>query len=101
MSLILVAAAGTAGLYGITRKHLSRLSVEQEADPFNPVVAKKFRGHGVYGDTAEISRIMATPGVFVEEKYGQDLTGVPCRWLIMRNGCAYKTYNLTTNFLRK
>jgi len=50
---------------------------------------------------ADISSVIGQPGVVVGEKFDTDLTGVPCRWLELANGCVYKTYDLHTPFVGK
>ena len=54
--------------------------------------------HGHIGDISEISGILKFPGMIVGSQIGQDLRGTPCRWLLMRNGAKYRTYDMDTEY---
>ncbi len=82
-------------------------TVGEPAKPGKATVAVRYFSSGVYGDVKDISTIIGTPGMFVGSTADVDLMGVPCRWLIMRNGAAYKTYDMNfppvpiTNYAEK
>ncbi len=63
-------------------------------------IAERYMNTGTYGDVSQIAHILSLDeGFIVDEKRGTDLSGAPCRWLYARNGCAYKTYDLTTKYM--
>jgi hypothetical protein len=92
MSLLLGAAAGMGALGLANARGPS--SVGEPAKPGKATVAVRYTSSGVYGDIKDIGDIIGTPGMFVGSIADKDLLGVPFRWLIMRNGCPYKTYDM-------
>lgn len=92
MSLLLGAAAGIGALGLANARGPS--SVGEPAKPGRATVAVRYFSSGVYGEVKDIGDIIGVPGMFVGSTADVDLTGVPCRWLIMRNGAAYKTYDM-------
>lgn len=102
MSLIGLSLAGAAGLWSYSRNtQFSEYEVE-EKDPWADGAAQRpYMSTGTYGDISQLSNLVHEPGFVVGERFDTDLTGAPRRWLIMRNGGVYSTYDLETNFMRK
>ena len=49
---------------------------------------------GVYGDVSQIKDLLHVEGAIVYIEPDADLAGVPCRWLYLANGAAYRTYDM-------
>lgn len=102
MSLVLLSLAGAAGLWHTTRTaDFQRRSAEKhkKKDQWASTVGQRFEmSTGTYGDISQVSNLINKPGYVVGQRMDVDLTGVPCRWLIMRNGGVYKTYDMDTDY---
>ncbi len=99
MSLALVAAAAM-GAFAIATSHLDRQErkIPKKKGP-EVNVAQRQLHTGRYGDISEISHLLAGPNAhrYVQKiLVDQDLSGVPCRWIVMPNGAAYKTYDMNS-----
>lgn len=88
MAMILAAAAGAVALA------VAKPPVPVAATADRPqTVAQRFNSAGAYGDISEAYDAMRQPGAIVGYVDDVDLTGVPCRWIKLRNGKVYRTYN--------
>ena len=92
MSLLLASAVGAGALALAGARGSS--SVGAAPKPGVATIAVRYTSTGVYGDIKDIGDIVAVPGMIVAATEDIDLQGVPCRWLQMRNGGVYKTYNM-------
>lgn len=98
MSLVLATGAGIFGLW-----YLSRNEQLQERPPVDPYqqgdnAACRYMTTGTYGDTKDVFLLLNQQGFVESEKPDVDLAGVPFRWLKMKNGGVYKTYDLKTKY---
>lgn len=97
MSLILLSGVATGALWYLAQDEHRRAV---EADQLRKhQITKRQMSTGTYGSMADISNVANKQGVFVAEEWDTDLQGVPCRWLYMQNGAAYRTYDLKTDFV--
>lgn len=79
----------------LAKSHAQKQQVEADR------VANKMHKHtGFYGSTEELTMLLAQPDVMYITRITEDtdLSGVPCRWLHLSNGGAYRTYDTQTQF---
>jgi catabolite regulation protein CreA len=88
MAVILGALAGAAALAMTSPQPVAVVSESTQT------VAQRYGSSGVYGDISEIGDIIHQPGMIVAVIDDVDLSGVPCRWVKLRNGGIYRTYNM-------
>lgn len=96
MSLIILSTIGAGSLYAFQRSWQKK----QQKLPAKPsdTTAERWHYTGTYNEAADISQLLGHPGFVVSEKEGTDLTGMPCRWLTLKNGAVYRTYDTQTKF---
>jgi hypothetical protein len=99
MSLILFSTLTTAALWAKARSDDRARKNKPKEKEIKPTVAESYQHSGTYGDFTNLSTSLKSPGFFVDEKFDTDLLGVPCRWMIAKNGGVYKTYDLDTNLI--
>lgn len=97
MSLVMMSALGLGTLW-YTTKDLFNQPVQKKET--GHIVAERMMSTGTYGDISEIGDIVHEPGVVIGEKIGQDLTGMPKRWLVLQNGAVYQTYDMSTQYVK-
>lgn len=97
MSLIIGSAIAVGALYSFNKQNQKKLQKTIPAKKQGQI-ADSFQYSGTYGDTADVSSLLGHPGFVIDEKIGQDLSGMPCRWLSLRNGAVYRTYDMTTQY---
>jgi hypothetical protein len=103
MSILVLTLGGSAALwYSSRERQFARYKPDVKKDPWVPGVQQRPElSTGTYGDISTLSNLVHQPGYVVGERHDVDLTGVPCRWLIMRNGAVYRTYDLDTSYVTK
>jgi len=99
MSLLLVSTAAMGAIYIAASKadeNCRKLAETKAATPvLRSTIVERELHTGRYGDVSEIMELLNTyPETVVGIKNDVDLTGVPCRWIVLRNGGVYKTYNM-------
>jgi len=96
MSLILAAAGAMGGLWVATNH--SDIARENAPAPENEgprFVAQRPLHTGRYGSSEELAALLGHGNAYVVKTvHSTDLSGMPCRWLILSNGAAYRTYNM-------
>ena len=97
MSAVLVTMAVGSALAVYQQNRSKNIMAEEEAKP--EIAQRENLSSGTYGEMAEIGNCIKEPGFIVGEKIGQDLMGMPCRWLYAKNGGAYRTYDLQTKYI--
>lgn len=99
MSLLILVVAGSSGL--LLLNHYNEKKRKQ-----SEVVKKLAKGStkehadltlhtGAYGNLDQISSVLDQPGLITKIENDTDLRGAPIRWIHLRNGGVYKTYNMS------
>ncbi len=99
MSLLLASTAAMGAIYIAASKadeNARQLAKTKARTPtVRSTIVERELSTGRYGDVSEIFELLNTyPESVVAIKNDVDLTGVPCRWIVLRNGGVYKTYNM-------
>lgn len=97
MSLVALSLVTTGALWHVSRSR-QFAKYRQEEDPKSNTVMDRPMSTGTYGDVSQLANLLKIPGYIIGEKIDVDINGVPCRWLRMRNGAVYKTYDMTTPY---
>lgn len=102
MSLLALTVLGAGGLVYLSRndqfRNEKQRRKERTKDRTNVAAVDRALSTGNYGDMADLANMIQYPGYVIGQKMDVDLTGVPYRWLLMRNGCVYKTYDTETQY---
>lgn len=90
MAVLLIGGLGALGLY-LTLPSNGEI-IEKEA--------KKVSFSSQINDISTVQGLMAFPDQYFEkEHFSKDISGMPVRFLHMKNGAVYRTYDVTTPML--
>lgn len=98
MSIVLAAAAGGMALWYFADSDTTESDQRPQEEDMTQV-AQRYNSTGTYNDAADLALILNKPGYVLSVRHGQDLTGVPCRWIELPNKAVYKTYDMDTPYL--
>lgn len=91
--MALVLLAGAAAGVAIWGSMGGDSAPGEAAKPEKSTVARRFMHTGTYGEASQLKDVLHIPGMVVDETEDVDLSGVPCRWVTLRNGAVYKLYS--------
>lgn len=97
MALVLAAVPAVIGLIAANRHFQKEAHKRAEKKDHADY---RLTSTGAYGDTAQISELLGDPGFISHQEVDVDLTGVPYRWIVLKNGCKYRTYDMHTPFVQ-
>lgn len=97
MALVLAAVPAVIGVLAMNR-HFQKEAHERAKEKERP--SRRVTHTGAYGDAAQISELLGHPGNISHQEVGVDLTGVPYRWIVLKNGCKYRVYDMQTPFVQ-
>ena len=97
MALVLAAVPAVIGILAANR-HFQR-EANKRAEKKDHL-DHRFTSTGAYGDTAQICELLKQPGHIAGQQVDVDLTGVPFRWIFLKNGTKYKVYDMHTPFVQ-
>lgn len=108
MALVVGVIAASAGLSALSSYQNRQAEIalakanaqKQQAEEADKTAQLMTKHTGFYGSTEELTVLLSQPDVtyIVRVTEDTDLSGVPCRWLHLSNGCCYRTYDTDTYF---
>lgn len=101
MAALVVGLGAFGGLWYLSRQE----QIAPQPDAGHPyensdAAANRFMTTGTYIDMAQVAAIIGDRGTVVAEKVDVDITGVPCRWLLLKSGATVKTFDMRTEYLK-
>lgn len=89
--LVLGAASMVAAAVLADQVDKSSTKLDEPVPKKQPIVAREL-WTGRYGTNEELMVVLKDPTQIVAVQSDVDLSGVPCRWVQMRNGAKYQVY---------
>lgn len=91
MSLLLATAAAGAAAFWAS----GQVNPNNVAEPVSRKIPLEEHWTGRYGEIADLGQMQGLRDQIIAVRDDRDLTGMPCRWIYLRNGAAYRTYNFS------
>lgn len=100
MALVIGSTALLGSLWLVSKSSRWETKHKEEV-PERTTIQNRRHHTGTYKSIEALSQIAGgnLQGLIVKERFSQDLSGAPVRWLEDRNGTMYKTYDLQTRFI--